>query len=304
MSFRSSLALVATLALSGVALPGAAMAATATTPAVTTPAPATASCPGTFQVLDNDRIGTLKLPAGPYTITTSGTVTCGRAATLFNRFLQDWGGVLPSGWKVKGSGFAQGSNGFSVKRSSTPPTPAPPNGQTCAGSFTLTSPDRILNMPLPAGNYSVQLLKQGGSLTCAAATRQFSTFLDATYTTSLPSPWALDASNATFSRGGGIGFRVVNMGGGTGGGGKTQGSQCPGTFQVLHDDQINSLKVPAGNYSVYAIGNLSCRQVMNDFRLDLRNNAIPAKNWTLNTQTATFLFLKTKGFRVEPVNGI
>jgi hypothetical protein len=302
MSFRSSLALVATLALAAVALPGAAMAAPTTTPPATAPAPA--GCPGTFQVLNNDRIGTLKLPAGPYTITTSGKVTCGRASTLFNRFLQDWDGVLPSGWKVKGSGFQQGSNGFSVKRSSIPPTPPPPNGQTCAGSFTLTGPDRILNMSLAAGNYSVQLLKQGGSLTCVAATRQFSTFLDGTYTTSLPSPWTLDASNATFSRGGGIGFRVVNIGGGTGGGGKTKGSQCPGTFQVMHNDQINALKVPAGNYYIYAIGNLTCGQGMNDFRLDLQKNAIPARNWTLNTRTATFLYLNTKGFRVEPVNGV
>ncbi len=304
MSFRSSLALVATLTLTAIALPGAAMAAAATTPAAATPAPATGSCPGTFQVLNNDRIGTLKLPAGPYTVTASGKVTCSQAATLFNRFLQDWDGVLPNGWKVKGSGFAQGSNGFSVRRSSTPPTPPPPNGQTCAGSFTLTSANRVLNMSLPAGNYSVQLLKQGGSLTCAAATRQFSTFLDETYTTSLPSPWTLDASNATFSRGGGIGFRVVNIGGGTGGGGKTEGSQCPGTFQVMHNDKINSLKVPKGNYYLYVIGNLTCGQAMNDFRLDLQKNAIPAKNWTLNTQTATFLFLNAKGFRVEPVNGV
>jgi hypothetical protein len=299
MSLRRSLALVVTLALTAGAPPGAAVAAVSTAPAATA---ASAHCPGTFQVLYNDRVGALELPAGPYTITTSGNVTCAQASQLFNRFLEDWDGVLPNGWKVAGHGFAQGSNRFTVAPSSTPS----PNGRTCAGHYTLTAPGRILRTSFAAGNYSLQLLSQGGSLTCAAAARQFSAFIEGTYTTSLPSPWTLDvnASDATFSRGGGVGFRVVSAGGGTGGGGRTTGSQCPGTFRVLHNDRINSLKVPAGRYYVYTIGNMTCAQAMNDLRADLQNDAIPARNWTLDTQTATFRNRSSQGFRVEPVNGV
>src|SRR4051812_9404336 len=72
--------------------------------------PPATSCPGTFQVLNSDRIGPLGLPAGPYAIAPSGGVGCAEAATLFTRFLQDWDGVLPGGWKVAGKGFRrQGS---------------------------------------------------------------------------------------------------------------------------------------------------------------------------------------------------
>ena len=58
------------------------------------------TCPGTFRVLHSDQIGKLKLPAGPYVITTVGHVNCAQASALFTRFLQDWDGKLPGGWKV------------------------------------------------------------------------------------------------------------------------------------------------------------------------------------------------------------
>lgn len=301
LSMRLPLALVtAAAAMTAILLPAAAPAATDTTPTAQT-----AACPGTFQVLHDDRIGTLKLPAGPYTITPTG-LTCGQASSLFTRFLQDWDGILPGGWKVKGSGFQRGTStvGFTVKPSVTPPTPPPPNGQTCPGHFTLRANDRIGALSLSAGNYVVQLTKKGGSLNCDQADREFALFLTKYYSTPLPSPWTLNAKTATFSRGKGIGFKVVKDGGGTGGGGSTTGILCPGTFQVLHDDRIGALKVPAGKYLIYVIGKLTCPEVTNDFKLDLQMGRIPSKNWTLDVQTATFLFLKTRGFRVEPANGV
>jgi hypothetical protein len=267
---------------------------------------ASASCPGTFQVLRNDRVGSLKLPAGPYTITPAGGLSCAAASTLLNRFLQDWDGVLPNRWKVGTGGFQQGAGpvGFSVKPArAVAPNPPPSGGQTCAGSFTLTGPDQILNLELAAGNYSVQLLSQSPLLSCATAFREFSNFLHGNAETPLPSPWTLDAGASTFSRGGGVGFRVLQIGGGTSGGGRTVGFVCPGTFRILHNDQINSLKVKAGSYYLYAIGSLTCKQVANDLALDLAKNRIPP-NWTLNAQTATFLFRTTRGFRVEPVGGV
>lgn len=293
---RTSILGLVTAALIVVAVPAAASAAP--------PATAAATCPGTFQVLHNDRIGTLKLSAGPYTITTSGGITCSQASSLFTRFLQDWDGILPGGWKVKGSGFVRGSTSFTVKPAKTPPTPPPPNGQTCPGQFTLRNNDKIGALSLPKGNYVIQLLKKGGTLSCDAADVQFSVFLTKNYKTPLPAPWKLDAATATFSKGGGIGFKVAKGSGGTGGGGSTTGIKCPATFRVVHNDKIGALSVKAGSYWIYAIGALTCQEVTNDFKQALTLGRVPNSNWKLDVQTATFLFLKTKGYRIEPVNGV
>ncbi len=266
-----------------------------------------ASCPGTFQVLNSDRIGSLELPAGPYTITTAGGVGCSQAATLFNRFLQDWDGILPNRWKVSGSGFRQGagSAAFTVKAASSPPLPPPTGfGPICPGAFTLTAADRVGGLTLRAGNYAVQLLSSSPSLTCAAANRQLSAFLAASPSSPLPAPWRLDVAAATFTRTAGVGFRIIEAGGSTGGGGRTVGVTCPGTFQVVHNDRINSLRVPAGRYYLYALGDIGCVEVVNRFRSFLTANGIPPRNWTLNVQTATFLYQGNRGFRVEPVNGV
>ncbi len=266
-----------------------------------------AGCPGTFQVLNSDRIGSLKLPAGPYAITTAGGVGCSQAATLFNRFLQDWDGILPNRWKVSGSGFRQqGSNAaFTVAPARSAPIPAPAGyGAICPGAFTVTVTDRIGALTLKNGNYAIQLLSSSSALSCTAANRQLSNFLEASSGSPLPSPWTVNAATATFTRSTGVGFRVIVAGSATGGGGRTVGVTCPGFFQVVHSDRINSLRVPAGRYYLYALGDIGCVEVVNRFRSFLAANGIPPRNWTLNTQTATFLYQGNRGFRVEPVNGV
>jgi hypothetical protein len=59
-------------------------------------------CPATFRVLHDDRIGRLRLPAGPYRITllAVGKPSCARASKLFARFLEDFDGNLPRPWAV------------------------------------------------------------------------------------------------------------------------------------------------------------------------------------------------------------
>ena len=275
-------------------------------PAGAAPAGA-APCSGTFQVLNSDRIGSLKLPAGPYVITPAGGVGCQQAAVLFSRFLQDWDGILPNGWKVSGSGFVkQGSAAaFTVKRASAPP-PVPPagaSGPICPGAFTLTVSQRIASLSLRAGNYAIQLLSTSTALTCAAASRQLSVFLEEEGAP-LPSPWTLETKTSTFTRSAGVGFRIIVAGSSTGGGGRTEGVTCRGTFQVVHNDRINSLRVPAGRYYLYALGDIGCVEVVNRFRSFLQANGIPRKNWSLNAQTATFLYQGNRGFRVEPVSGV
>ena len=61
-----------------------------------------ARCPGTFRVLNNDRIGKLILPKGPYYITVSKkpAITCASASKRFTNFLQDFEGNLPKAWRL------------------------------------------------------------------------------------------------------------------------------------------------------------------------------------------------------------
>jgi hypothetical protein len=51
-------------------------------------------------VLNNDRIGRLRLPRGPYWVWVKG-VSCPRSTKLFAAFLQDVSGVLPRPWRVQ-----------------------------------------------------------------------------------------------------------------------------------------------------------------------------------------------------------
>ena len=78
-------------------------------------------CPGTFRVLNNDRIGKLRLRRGPYRITLlSDRLSCQAAARLFRGFLEDFDGVLPRPWvlNVQVATFSRGRSskaGFRVK---------------------------------------------------------------------------------------------------------------------------------------------------------------------------------------------
>jgi hypothetical protein len=283
----------------------AALALSATAQAATTPVATAArtTCPANFSVLHNDSIGKLKLSAGPYTITVVGHVTCASASKLFTRFLEDWDGNLPDGWKVSVSpaGFVNKTAAFYVKKAKAPPIPPPSGGITCPGKFALRHNDKILTMSLPAGNYVVQVLKKNAGLTCNQANVWFAQFLTQNYKTALPSPWTMNAATKTFYKGKTtVGFRLKRTGGSTGGGGNHGATQCPGTFHVLATRAISGLTFKAGYYTLHTIGALTCQEVSDDFKLDLNLGHLPNKNWTLAKSTATFLFLKTKGFRVEP----
>ncbi len=58
-----------------------------------------ATCP-TFEVLHNDRIGSLRIPAGDYVITAKN-MSCPSASRQFARFLQSPSGNLPDGWQLR-----------------------------------------------------------------------------------------------------------------------------------------------------------------------------------------------------------
>jgi hypothetical protein len=176
-----------------------------------------AACPGTFQVLHDDVIGSFRIPQGSYTITllSVGRITCARAAALFSRFLQDFDGVLPNPWLLdpETGSFIRGRNvGFRIKEVVGPPNPngggsgAHPTGDRCPGTFRVLNNDRIGRLRLPRGRYRITLVGRGVS--CSQASSRFTDFLEA-FDGVLPRPWRLNVRTATFTRGaGGPGFRV------------------------------------------------------------------------------------------------
>lgn len=176
------------------------------------------ACPGTFQVVHNDRIGPFKIPAGNYRITLLGVgrMTCAKAATYLGRFLDDFDGVLPAPWYIDtdtGS-FIRGSRnvGFRIKKLAGPPQPSGggsgtyPAGKRCPGSFRVLHDDRVGKLRLPAGPYRITLL---GGVSCSRASALFRHFLD-DFAGTLPAPWRVNAQTGTFTRGSGkgTGFRV------------------------------------------------------------------------------------------------
>ena len=138
------------------------------------------ACPGTFQVLHNDSIGTLRLSAGAYQITVANpaALSCARAAQDLAEFLQDYDGKLRRPWNVntRAVAFQRGSDGqvaFSLARvgSATPgggggvvPTPT---ANACPGFFNVLHNDHIGSLSVPKDAYRITLLSPS-ALGCAS----------------------------------------------------------------------------------------------------------------------------------------
>src|SRR5215213_1974919 len=85
------------------------------------------TCPGTFHVLHNDRIGPLQIPAGHYSIILidQRRLSCAEASDLFRQFLEDYNGRLPRPWRLdpETGTFRRGPRsrtGFSIGAANTP----------------------------------------------------------------------------------------------------------------------------------------------------------------------------------------
>ena len=308
---RFCLALVAGVVALGVMAPSASA------------APAT--CPGTFEVLHNDRIGAMQLPKGPYVITVldSASMGCTEASHLFTEFLEDWDGRLPRPWvknnRTRTFRFGRGSSeGFRVAPA-TGPAPGPPHPRSrriCPGYFEVLHNDRIGSFQIPAGDYRITLLSYR-PIRCKRAVRLFQRFLE-DFNGVLPRPWHLDPGTGTFQRGHRhIGFRIKPY--------VSQSStasvearaaqeisrgrhprrgyrRCPATFRVLNNDRIGRLQLPAGPYWVW-VRRLSCPRsttLFADFLQDV--SGVLPRRWRLNARTGTFTRRGGKSFRVKPVN--
>jgi hypothetical protein len=285
-----------------------AWASTSTASAQTT---AAASCPGTFEVLHNDRVGALYLPAGPYVIIVlnPSTLSCHDASELFREFLEDYNGRLAGGWRVDPSTatFTRASQSFRVTAASpTPPTP--PSKRVCPSYFTVLHNDQIGSFAIRKGRYRITLLSVG-RISCALASNAFARFLQ-DFDGILPRPWFIDPSTGTFMRGSRyVGFRIKPWSGPlppNGGGGRhpSTGGKCAGTFRVVHNDRIGKLRLPRGPYLINAFGNVSCAQASTQFASFLANDytGMLPRPWRLQLTTGTFLrgTGSQNGFRVKP----
>jgi hypothetical protein len=181
--------------------------------------PSGAACPGTFQVLHNDRIGSFAIPKGNYRITllSVGRISCSKASAYFARFLQDFDGILPSPWFLdrETGTFMRGSRnvGFRIKGWVGPAHPSGaghgvhPTGNRCRDTFRVLHNDSIGKLRLRRGSYRITLV--GSGVSCSRAAQLFSSFLE-DFEGNLPKPWRLNVQTATFTRGSGgsSGFRV------------------------------------------------------------------------------------------------
>ena len=179
-----------------------------------TPTPSSLTCPGTFQVLHNDQVGAMILPAGSYRITrvTSKSMTCAQASTSFAYFLNNsYAGNLPKPWtmNVATKTFYDGSstNGFRVAKISGLGDMLgwyPGTGEdTCSTNYSVSNTQSIGGLLVPAGPY---VLTATGSAGCTGATAAANRIFAQGY---LPSNWTVDKATGTFRRrGSDFGFRL------------------------------------------------------------------------------------------------
>jgi hypothetical protein len=184
----------------------AVVAAALLTAAVGTGSAAEASTCPTFRVLHNDRIGAANLPAGAYEVTpASGSgLSCAQASALFTRFLEDYDGNLPGGWRVSPQGtgkalFTRGSGpGFSVARTRGGEEEGnnPALGRLCPGSFTVNHTSVVGPLRFTQGKFLIYLPARS-LISCRRASVLFTRFL-AQPGGRLPFPWRVINQTATF----------------------------------------------------------------------------------------------------------
>jgi len=268
-------------------------------------------CPGTFQVLNNDRVGSLSLPAGPYVISISGTLSCTQASSLFTTFLYQWTGNLPGGWVVTSNGFRKGTTAFTVALTHhKPPSPAP-SSLTCPGGFSVLHNDRIGPASFAQGNYVITLLKPSTShFSCQTASRTFAYFLNTRSSKPLPYPWLLTTKTKTFTeKTTGVGFRVAQvmlLGAPqtgpkvTAGGGETVGTPCRPLYRVTGGNaRIDNFVLDRGTYQIWAIGGLSCTQARKDVVRAVALRTTLPKGWKHNIAKAIVTVGGGRGFRLK-----
>ncbi len=269
--------------LTRVGLLAALIAAFAATAATVTASPvaetAATRCPATFQVLHNDRIGAMSLPAGASYVTVNN-LTCAQASTLFAQFLQDYDGDLPSPWRgnARAKSFSNGRSSFSVKLAGkTPPAPPTPGSVvTCpaapSASSTTTASARCRSRRASTS------WRSGAASPAAGASSQFALFLD--QPNGVDAPWSLSINRLTASfqdnMGGFAAYRPPRSAARTPAAAAPASYTCT-TFRVLHNDHVGGMYMPKGTYDiVLPVGStMSCAAARKPFVTFLNLENVP-----------------------------
>ena len=182
--------------------------------------------------------------------------------------------------------------------------PAAGASTACPATFRVSHTDQIGSLQLPKGNYRVRV---SGGLSCASSTDLFAAFLQ-DYNGVLPQGWTYRVQGkgrGRFTlRGSRQAFSVRRRVGG-GGGRPPVGLACPGSFEVLDDDSIGDLPVPAGKYRLTRLSTLSptCGRVSTLFARFLEDpDGILPGRWVVLAQDGAFAKGSLSyGFRIEPL---
>ena len=185
----------------------------------------------------------------------------------------------------------------------------------CFSKYHVVAPDHIGKLRLPAGIYQIQTNSGTNFLSCSRAAYLFTGFLD-DFDGVLPRPWKMEVAgpgNALFKRGRGQSFSAVYIGPASAGvpvsptnGGGTHGTAtCPGTFQVVHNDRVGRLNLPAGRYTITTLGGrLSCRASSRLFSRFLQDpDGRLSGGWVVLPASGEFVRGTSHyGFRVKPAS--
>ncbi len=264
----------------------------------TTSANAANTCPS-FRVLHNDRIGTVKIPEGQYAVAPKG-VTCKNSSILIARFLNDWDGNLPDGWKVTGGStikFTKTGTSESISmKIQVKPSGGGSNIQNgvCPGNFTVLHNDRVGGMPLKAGQYRITTK----GLYCWFDVEKLAYFLDYNESGKLPSPWTVVKSMLKIQRSPNHYFTLKYLGN-SGGGGSNIGTltRCPKKLSVTTPGVLAGMSFPTGSYYVNVKAGTTCAGAGTLFNKWLAQGFVD-NDWKINSQTATFT-LNSKQFQIE-----
>lgn len=256
-----------------------------------------ATCP-TFQVMHNDRIGTVKLNAGQYTPTATG-VTCANSSKLLTRFLSDWDGNLPGGWTVAQTGagatFVNGVQSIKLAPGKVKPSSNTTQNGVCPGTFTILHNDHIGGLKLPAGQYQITTKR----LHCWFDIQKLQLFLASYESGNLPRPWTVIPAQKKIQRSTNSWFTLKRVSSKAHGGTNTPNStSCSTNFLVVNSTQIDGTPVAAGRYTIVTFGSYSCRTASSTFKQFLTAGKTPTE-WTYVPDLGLFL-IDGQGFRIDP----
>lgn len=177
---------------------------------------------------------------------------------------------------------------------------------TC-GQFRVMHNDRISGVSFPAGPYNMV----NSGMSCAQTTKYFQQFLEAGKVSKGWQVKTLSGNRKRFTRLGTnptVDFQATPVSDPT----PTptpSGLTCPGTFRVLHNDQIGAMKLPAGRYTIKLASHntpgLNCKTASNTFAYFLNNDwagNLPHP-WKMNVGAKSFYMNNTPsdGFSVRRV---